>query len=81
MHDFVVDFQFGQIHHIYRGLGKSRIRLVFCAIPYSRTSEIGAIDHDFETENHVLGEMCHPRVLKMTIFSDFSGFLAKTVKK
>ena len=51
--------------------------MVFWTIPYGPDPKIGAIDHDFQTENPVLREMCHPRVAKSAIFRDF---LAKSVK-
>ena len=82
MHDFVVDFQLGSDRHIYRGLGKSKIPLVFLTIPYSHDSKIGAIDGDFDPGFLAGGQKVSPSGAKSAIFfDDFCDFSAKTVKK
>ena len=42
MHDFEVSFQFGTFCHIYRGAGKSELRLVFLNVPYGVGSKLVA---------------------------------------
>lgn len=49
MHDFGSGFQLDTKCHIYRGLGKSELWLVFLNVPYERRPEIGAMDGDFDT--------------------------------
>ena len=66
VHDFGSDFQFGANHHIYRGLGKSKLLYVFLAIPYRPWPEIGALDGFPDPFFEVPGQKCHPpdRVFK-----------------
>ena len=49
MHTFGVGFQLWSNRHIYRGLGKSELCMVFLNVPYEGTLKIGGLDGDLVT--------------------------------
>ena len=68
MHDFECHFQFEPFCHIYRGLGKSKLHMVFYSIPYDWTSEIGGLVYHSDTNFWPEARKCHPGVSENTVF-------------
>ena len=81
VHDFWVSFQSGPNSHIYRGPGKSEIRMVFWSVPYGSDPEIGGLDGVFVPEFSVLqGDVSPWGAKKVSFFAIFGDFLQKVSK-